>query len=862
MMGSFVHLHVHSEYSLMDSTIRISNLLDATGKKGMNAVALTDHNNMFGVLEFYRKSKELGMQAIIGCELCLEPPRRLDSDISEESHKSKTEKSQFIHLVLLCENLVGYRNLMKLATIAHLKRGKNEPHVRMEHIRKHHDGLILLTCCLEGANPPFPSHSKIEEAGQLALELVEIFGSDNFYLELQANGLPERLAINDCMVRLGREFRVPLVATGNVHYLNEREAGAYQVLRRMDPRRSDLDRNESVTPDGQLYLKSPDEMLREFSHVPDAIANTLVIAERCRFDIPLYDRQFPMVPSTSEETVNVRFEKAGLDGFDKRLQLLRGKRTAFTVNEQQVYEERLRYEMEIICKSGLTRYLLTVADYVNHAKNNDIAVGPGRGSAPGSLVAYFLGITEVDPIENGLIFERFFNPLCPVMPSILVDFCSRKRAEVLKYLVKKYGKERVAHLATFERMSGPNAVREVGRILGIPDVQVNEVAALILPHSPIRNSMGPGSALDKLRQDNPQISTLLEFASIMDGQVCGVSTLAAGVVIGDRPSVVIGNSPLSENAPLFLLRRNMRVTQCSSQHIRATGLLQYDLLGLRDLTVIQEALKTIKTYRHQELRLDEIRQDDPKTFSLLSRGDTTGVFQLNNKSIRDYLTKLRPDSIADIAALTALYRPGPIESGMLDDYIERKNGNLGSTPESEPTGPILESTYGMVIYQEQLMTIAHELAGYTMQEADILRRDMQRNDRSALKAQQERFVSGAKENGIDPEKAKALFDQLAGLSSYCFPKAHAAAYSLISYRMAYLKANYRIEFMAALLNCYRDNRSRLQGIVQECLGGGMQFSLPSDGTQKDCTIFGEQIRLGSRVVSKLPKATLEKLFGR
>jgi len=849
---SFVHLHVHSEYSLLDGAIRLADLLDTARSYGMPAVAVTDHGGMFGALEFYEKAKKAGINPIVGCEVYVAPKSRFDRQAAPGPNGDEDRNH---HLVLLAENDAGYRNLMKLVTLAHLEGFYYKPRVDKELLRAHNQGLIALSGCLKGEVASNLLQGRKATAVKAAEEYAAIFGPDRYYLELQANGIPEQATVNEGLIQLARDLGLPLLATNDCHYLRRSDARAHELLLCIQTGKTILDQKRMKFSTDQLYFKSPEEMAREFAHVPEALENTVRIADRCRLEIPLGEYHFPVFPLEEGESIEDRFEKEVLEGFERRLKQIQKRRPHFGSREREEYDKRLRYEIDVIREMGFAAYFLIVADFIGYAKKQGIPVGPGRGSAAGSLVAYVMEITDLDPIEHGLIFERFLNKERISMPDIDVDFCIHGRDDVHRYVSEKYGSDRVAHITTFGTMQARAVIRDVGRAMGMAYSDVDRIAKLI-PSSlgmTLKKAFELEPRLAEIQRDDPQVRELFEVAFALEGLPRHVSTHAAGVVIGDRPIV--------EYMPLYRDQDGEIVTQYSMKYVEKAGLIKFDFLGLRNLTVIHNAVKLIEKNHGIQLKMEELPLDDSETYALLSRADTTGVFQLESSGMRDIMVRLRPENFADIVALVALYRPGPLESGMVEQYIDGKHGKIDITYELEALRPILESTYGVILYQEQVMKIASVLANYTLGEADILRRAMGKKIPEVMEAQRQRFLDGAKANGIDLAKANHIFDLMAKFAGYGFNKSHSAAYALIAYQTAYLKAHYPVEFMAALLNSVLSNTDQVVKLMNECHDKGIEV-LPPDVnlSDRDFTVVEGKIRFGLAAVKNVGESAIESIL--
>lgn len=850
-MSSFVHLHVHTQYSLLDGAIRLKDLMETVRSYGMTSAAMTDHGNMAGALEFYDMTKKAGIKPIIGCEVYLAPKSRFDRQVKMDGDASGDEDRSY-HLVLLAKDRTGYQNLMKLVSIGHLEGFYYKPRIDKEVLRRHHEGLIGLSACLKGEVASFIMRSQGAAARKAALEYAEIFGPGNYYLELQANGIPEQTKVNEGLIEMGRELDLPLVATNDCHYLRKSDARAHEILLCIQTGKTIVDEKRMKFHTEELYFKSPDEMAREFAHVPDALANTVAIADMCDVKLDLGKYHFPVFPLESGESIDERFEKQVRDGFEKRLELIRKRRPDFSEADRVEYLKRLDLEIEVIRKMGFPAYFLIVSDFINYAKDHNIPVGPGRGSAAGSLVAYVMKITDLDPIEHGLIFERFLNVERISMPDIDVDFCIQGREEVIRYVSEKYGKDQVSQIAAFGTMQAKAVIRDVGRALAMPYGDVDRIAKLIPPTlgMTLEKAFQIEPRLAEQQRDDPQIRELFEIAFALEGLTRHVSTHAAGVVIGDKPIV--------EYVPLFRGQNGEAVTEYAMKYVEKAGLIKFDFLGLRNLTVINNAVDLIRENHGIDLVIAELPLDDPDAYVLLSKGDTTGVFQLESSGMRDILTRLRPENFADIVALVALYRPGPLESGMVENYIQGKHGQIEVTYDLEDLRPILEPTYGVILYQEQVMKTASVLANYTLGDADLLRRAMGKKLPEEMAKQRDRFISGAKENGHDLAKANRIFDQMEKFAGYGFNKSHSAAYALIAYHTAYLKAHYPVEFMAALLNSFLSNTDQVVKLINECAEKKVEV-LPPDvnASSKDFTVVEGKIRFGMGAVKGVGESAIE-----
>lgn len=841
----FVHLHVHTQYSLLDGAIRIDSLLERASEFHMDAVSITDHGTMFGVVDFYQKAHEAGIKPIIGCEFYL-APRHL-TDKTPEDHRGIT------HLVLLAETGEGYRNLCKLASIAQLEGFYHKPRIDRELLNRHRKGLIALSACLHGEIPVHLKEGRIEKAEQAAGWYMDCFGEDHFYLEVQSNGMAAQEQVNQGLLDLGQRLSIPLVATNDCHYLDKADVRAHEVLLCIQTGKTVRDPDHFKFDSDQLYFKSGEEMIDAFGTYPGAIDNTVDIANRCNVEFDFDTYHFPTFDTGSSHTEADLFEQKVRNGFERVFQqILRKNPDA----DKQVYIDRLDYEVSVINQMDFPGYFLIVADFINYAKENDIPVGPGRGSAAGSLVAYSLGITELDPLVNGLIFERFLNPARKSMPDIDVDFCINGRENVFRYVVDKYGEGgKVAQIITYGKLKTRAVIRDVGRALDIPLREVDAIAKMVpdVLNISLDDALALEPRLTQLAQQKPEIADLISICRVLEGLPRHASTHAAGVVISDKPLV--------EYLPLYKGKKDETVTQFDMNCVEKIGLVKFDFLGLRNLTVIAGTLSLIAKQGNTPPDLAELELDDEDTYRLLSSGETTGVFQLESSGMKDLLIRLKPESFDDLTALVALYRPGPLESGMVDDFVERKHGRRTIEyliPELEP---ILKETYGVIVYQEQVMKIAGALASYSMSEADDLRKAMGKKIVSILAEHRLRFVNGMKENGISSDNATRIFDLIEKFGGYGFNKSHSAAYALIAYQTAYLKTHFSVEMMAALLTSEMHATDGVVKYIAECRSHNIPI-LPPDIAESDkaFTVIESKIRFGLVAVKNVGEGAIEAII--
>ena len=842
----FVHLHVHSQYSLLDGAIRIDPLLERTKELGMSSVAVTDHGSMFAAVEFYDKANKAGVNPIIGFEAYMAPRGLARKEGLEDG-------TGLAHLVLLAENNAGYTNLCKLASIAQLQGFYYKPRIDREVLAQHTEGVIALSACLAGEIPKLIMRGKVQEADELALHYQQIFGEQNFFLEVQENGLIEQVKVNETLFDMGQRLGIPMVATNDCHYMNHEDSKAHEVLLCVQTGTTMDDPKRFKFGTDQLHFKSPEEMGRAFGSTPDVLSNTVAIANRCHVDFDFNTYHFPQFDATSEHTTDELFTMEAREGFDKRMAVLVGRNPDL---DTAVYEERLAYEVKTIIDMGFPGYFLIVADFIRYGKDNDIPVGPGRGSAAGSIVAYSMGITDLDPIEHGLIFERFLNPSRISMPDIDVDFCIRGREKVFNYVVGRYGGgDYVAQIITFGTLKPKAVIRDVGRALNIPLSEVDRIAKLV-PET-------LGIKLDQALIDEPELKQLVESRAdytelikvcrVLEGLTRHASTHAAGVVVSDKPLV--------EYLPLFKGRNGETITQLDMKRVEQIGLVKFDFLGLRNLTVIDDALKMIEKQGIERPDMIDMDFSDKPTFDLLSSGNTTGVFQLESSGMKDLLVRLKPEAFSDITALVALYRPGPLDSGMVDAYVDRKHGREPVEYLLPGLEGILKETYGVILYQEQVMKIAGVIANYTMAEADGLRKAMGKKIAAAMAEHRTLFMKGALENKHPEENAGALFDLMEKFGGYGFNKSHSAAYALVCYQTAWLKTHFPTEFMAALLTSEIGNADGIVKFIAECKNSHIAV-LPPDVNESESvfSVFDGRIRFGLTAVKGVGDGPIEAII--
>jgi len=842
--SNFVHLHVHTQYSLLDGAIRIDPLLKRVAEFDMDAVAITDHGTMFGAMTFYEKANKAGIKPIIGCE-CYLAPRRL-------TEKTSLDKRGLSHLILLAENQEGYRNLCKLATIAQLQGFYYKPRIDKQVLKQYIKGLIGCSGCLRGEIPRLIQENRIDKADEAARFYLDVFGEGNFFLEVQNNGIDIQEKVNQALLDMSKRLSIPLVASNDCHYLDKEDVRAHDVLLCIQTGKTvhDMDRLRFRTD--QLYLKSKAQMYSAFKDYPGALENTVDIARRCNIEFDYNSYHFPKFETSSKKTVDEVFEQQVRDGFESIFKRIKTKNPDV---DKKLYVDRMEKEIAVINSMGFPGYFLIVADFIRYAKENNIPVGPGRGSAAGSLVAYSLGITDLDPIEHGLIFERFLNPARKSMPDIDVDFCINGREEVFKYVVEKYGGgDFVAQIITFGKLKTRAVIRDVGRALDIPLYEVDAIAKMVpdVLNISLDAALEQEPRLKDLAKNKPEVADLINICRILEGLPRHASTHAAGVVIADRPLV--------EYLPLYKGKKGEVVTQFDMKCVEKIGLVKFDFLGLRNLTVIANTLKLIAAQGRTPPDLINLDLNDPATYRLLESGETTGVFQLESSGMKDLLVKLKPESFDDIIALVALYRPGPLDSGMVDDFVARKHGEKTVEYLVPQLEPILKETYGVVVYQEQVMKIAGDLANYSMAEADDLRKAMGKKIPEILAKHRERFMQGAADNGIPYDKAGKIFYLMEKFGGYGFNKSHSAAYSMIAYQTAFLKAHFPVEFMASLLTSEMHSTDGVVKYIAECKSHGIEI-LPPDINEsgKEFTVSGSKIRFGLVAVKNVGESAIEAI---
>lgn len=804
-MSNFVHLHVHSHYSLLDGLGQIPDLIKKAKDLEMPALALTDHGAMYGIIEFFQEAKKAGIQPIIGMETYISP--------REHTSKSVGIDTKPFHLVLLAKNFDGYKNLMKITSEAHLHGYYYKPRIDKEFLKNHCEGLIALSACLAGEVSRTILSKDDQKAKNVIKQYQEIFGKNNYYLELQHHSqIPEQALVNDKIIQFAKELSVPLVATNDVHYVNSEDAQAHQLLLCVQTGKTIYD-SDKMEYNGDFSLLPTDTMLEHFSAVPEVISNTLEIADKCNFEIKFYKDLLPTFPIPKKQDENEFLAKKCFDGAIFRY----GKLTP-------EIETRLRYELDVIKKMGFSSYFLIVADFIQFAKSRGILVGPGRGSAAGSIVAYSLNITNIEPLRYGLLFERFLNPDRISMPDIDMDFADDRRGEVIDYVMEKYGKTHVAGIITFGTMAARAAIRDVGRALGMSYAEVDRIAKLVPPpvqgrHIPLEKSAKEAQDLNEVYETEEQTKKLIDFAIKLEGTVRHASQHAC--------AIVISRESLTEYAPVQMAQKGDvgQITQYSMKPIEDIGLLKMDFLGLSNLTVIQNTLRIIEAIYDKQIDIHNLPLDDKKTFKLFGKGETTGVFQLESSGMKRYIKDLQPTALEDIIAMVSLYRPGPMQ--WIESFINRKHGREKIVYEHPLMESALKETYGIPVYQEQVMQVAKDMAGFSGGEADTLRKAMGKKIAKLMKQMKEKFIEGSVKNGVNENLAVKIFEQFEEFAAYGFNKSHAACYAMIAYQTAYLKANYPECFMAALLTSDYQNIDRISIEISECERMGISVLPPN-----------------------------------
>ncbi len=801
MPAPFIHLHCHTDYSLLDGACEIGQLMDLAEKQEMPAVAITDHGNLFGAVQFYNEGTKRGIKPIIGCEVY----------VSREGHKTRSETDRYNHLLLLCKDQTGYQNLIKLVSTAYLEGFHYKPRIDKDLLAAHSKGLICTSACLRGDLNEALLQKGYDEGRRLAYSYQDMFGKENFYLEIQDHGLDQDKELIPHLMKLSRETGIPLVATNDAHYLTHDHAASHDALLCIQTGKLLNEPNRMRFTTQEFYIKTREEMLKALDGNEDPLNRTWEIAQQCNLKIEEVGNPFPKFDVPAEHSTDSYFEFVARQGFEKRRGRLELLQQAGMLKESiEAYSERLDHEIRIIQSMKYSGYFLIVWDFIRFARSGDIPVGPGRGSAAGSLVAYCMQITDIDPLQYGLLFERFLNPERVSMPDIDIDFCMHRRGEVIQYVTEKYGREQVAQIITFNTMAAKAAIKDVGRVMDMTFGEVDRLTKMVpnVLNIKLKDAIKQEPALREQMDKEPHIAKLMETALKLEGVARNPSVHAAGVVIAPQP--------LQELVPIYKTAKDEIVTQYDMKSLDKLSLLKMDFLGLTTLTVIDEALRLLKDRKGIELKPAELPLDDEKTFNLLSRGLTSGVFQFESEGMRDILRRYNPERLEDLIALNALYRPGPIQGGMVSDFIERKHGRRKVSYDFDELKDLLQETYGVIVYQEQVMQIANRIAGYSLGEADLLRRAMGKKKPEEMAAQRERFMKGAEEKGFPKRKVVKLFELMEQFAGYGFNKSHSAAYGFVAYVTAYLKAHYPVYFMAALLSAESGNMAKVAKYIGEC----------------------------------------------
>ncbi|MFH0763086.1 MAG: DNA polymerase III subunit alpha [Candidatus Omnitrophota bacterium] len=835
--SEFIHLHLHTQYSLLDGACRIPEILKTAQQHKMDSLAITDHGNMFGAIDFYFEAIKAGIKPIIGSEVYLAPGSRLEK-------ASSTINEAAYHFILLVRDETGYQNLMKLVSIGYLEGFYYRPRIDKDVLAEYSKGLIGLSACLKGEIPSLLQQKRFNDALKTADTYQNILGKGNFYLELQSNGISEQDGVNQGLIKISRQLNIPLVATNDVHYLSRDRAAAHEALLCIQTQTTLDDPNRMRFQTDEFYFKSPQEMINAFKDFPEAISNTREIAGRCNLELDFSKVHLPKYTPPAGRDKEEFLKELCRQGLQEKIERVTPE-----------ISQRLEHELKLIKDMGFISYFLIVWDFIHYAKSKSIPVGPGRGSAAGSLVSYLLGITDLNPLKYGLLFERFLNPERLSLPDIDIDFCYERRQEVIDYVTAKYGRENVAQIITFGTMQARAVIRDVGRVMAMSYADVDRLAKMIPPDPSInlREALESETELKTLYKNDPQITKLINIALSLEGLNRHASVHAAGVVIADKP--------LDNYMPLFKTGDEQVTSGYSMGILEKIGLLKVDFLGLRTLTVIDQAVKLIQVTQGKVVDINKLPLDDAKAYKLLASAQTMGVFQLESSGMRDLLKKLEPNRFEDLIALLALYRPGPIGSGMLNDFIQRKHNRVPIKYDHKRLEGILKETYGIIVYQEQIMQIASDMAGFSLAHADLLRRAMSKKIPEVMEKERNNFVSGCSKNSISLSVANKIFDLIEYFSGYGFNRSHSAAYALISYRTSYLKANYPVEFMTALLTSERDNTDKIVEYVNESARMGLEV-LPPDINESEGLFKAmdqKTIRFGLLAVKNVGRGAAESI---
>lgn len=837
----FTHLHVHTEYSLLDGSAKIKDLVKRAAELGMKSLAITDHGAMFGVMDFYKACNEAGIKPIIGCEVYVAPGSRFE--------KNSRESVSYYHLVLLAENNEGYQNLIKLVSLGYTEGFYYKPRVDEELLRKYHKGLIASSACLAGPVPRMLLTGSYDMAKDMALKYLDIFGEGNFFLELQNHGIPEQKTVNAGLIKMSEETGIPLICTNDVHYIRQEDWEAHDVLLCIQTGKTVNDENRMRYEGNCYHLKSADEMYELFSYVPEALENTNKIAERCSVSFTFHELKLPKYDVPNGYTAEEFLKKITYEGFEKRYP-----------SADDELKKRLEYELDTIVNMGYVDYFLIVWDYIKFAKDNGITVGPGRGSAAGSVVAYSLDITTIDPIKYDLIFERFLNPERVSMPDIDVDFSDERRQEVIDYVTKKYGFEKVAQIITFGTLAARAAIKDVGRALDVPYAEADRISKMIPAelNMTIDKALAMNPELRSEYENDENVKRLIDMSRKLEGLPRHASTHAAGVVICGKPVV--------EYVPLYMSDKGVS-TQFTMTTLEELGILKMDFLGLRTLTVVENAVKEIKRIHGIDVDIDHIGDEDPEVYELISQGKTEGVFQLESGGMKQFMKELKPSRLEDLIAGISLYRPGPMD--FIPKYVRGKNSGETIQYTSPKLEPILKNTYGCIVYQEQVMQIVRELAGYSLGRSDLVRRAMSKKKADVMAQERKNFVYGIEgevpgclANGIPEKTAEKIFDEMTDFAKYAFNKSHAACYAVVAYQTAWLKCHYPVEFMAALMTSVMDNTAKIAEYIDDCKHMGIKL-LPPDINEgfAGFSVSGKMIRFGLAAIKSVGRPGVRAIVG-
>jgi DNA polymerase-3 subunit alpha len=841
----FVHLHCHTDYSLLDGACEITQLMDLVAEQKMPAIAMTDHGNLFGAVQFYNAAKAKGIHPVIGCEVY----------VSQEGHKTRSRTDRYNHLVLLCENQDGYRNLIDLVSTGYLEGFYNKPRIDKDLLAQRSKGLIAMSACLRGDINETILADKYDEARRMAYTYSDIFGKNNFFLEIQDHGLEQDKRLTPLVNQLSQETGIPLVATNDSHYLRRDDARAHEILMCIQTGKTMSDPARMHWDHPDFYVKSRDEMMKLFGELEDAVNRPWEIAQRCNVKLEKVKQPFPKFDVPPEHSIDTYFAHVARQGFEKRRPRLEALRASgYLKHDLPEYIERLEREILMIQQMKFSGYFLIVWDFIAFAKSNSIPVGPGRGSAAGSLVSYAMEITDIDPLQYGLLFERFLNPERISMPDIDIDFCTNGRGRVIQYVTEKYGREQVAQIITFGTLGSRAAIKDTGRVLDMSFADVERITKMVpnVLNIGLKDSFAAEPGFAEAARKDPRVAEVMEVALRLEGLCRNASVHAAGVVISPEP--------LKTLVPLYRTNRDEVVTQYDMNGLEKLSLLKMDFLGLTTLTIIDDALKLIEQHRGVKLVLEDLPLDDAASYEIFSKGFTSGVFQFESPGMRDILRRYQPTRIEDLTALNALYRPGPLQGGMVDDFIDRKHGRKAIVYDLPDLKPILEETYGVILYQEQVMQISNVVAGYSLGEADILRRAMGKKKAEEMAAQRDRFIKGAQIKNFAPKKVEKIFDLMEQFAGYGFNKSHSAAYAYLAYVTAYLKAHYPLDFMAALLTSETGNTAKVVKYINECRDMNITVLPPNvNSSDWNFTPDAQAIRFGLGAIKNVGQSAVEAI---